>query len=59
MDARIGETISASGRTLDAHVIETEVGGGTAGRFGAAVELVKAFVDGRRGPPWCARDLAE
>ena len=58
IDARIGETISASGRTLGAHVIETEVGGGTAGRFGAAVELVKAFVDGETGTEYVVRATA-
>ena len=58
MDARIGKTISASGRALDAHVIETEVGGGTAGRFGAAVELVKAFVVGETGTEYVVRATA-
>ena len=36
------------GGDVEAHVIETEVGGGTAGRFGGAVELVEIFIlDGR------------
>ena len=39
-------------------MIETEVGGGTAGRFGAAVELVKAFVDGETGTEYVVRATA-
>jgi len=56
--ARAGETRSASGRALRAHVIETEVGGGTAGRFGSAVELVKVFVDAETCTEYLVRATA-
>lgn len=45
---RISRVRVPGGGDVEAHVIETEVGGGTAGRFGGAVELVEIFIfDGR------------
>jgi hypothetical protein len=41
---------------VEAHEIETEVGGGTAGRFGAAVELIRVWV--ADGSEWCVRATA-
>ena len=50
-----GGGAGAGGRVVvDAHEIETEVGGGTAGRFGAAVELTPSLGSGRRPSGACA-----
>ena len=52
-----GGGAGAGGRVVvDAHEIETEVGGGTAGRFGAAVELTRVWVSD--GVEWCVRATA-
>lgn len=43
---------------VDAQEIETKVGGGTAGRFGSAVELVKIFIDPDDGTEYLIRATA-
>jgi osmotically-inducible protein OsmY len=43
---------------VEAQEIETKVGGGTAGRFGSAVELVKIFIDPDDGTEYLIRATA-
>ena len=40
---RVG-TIAYRGRALETHEIETEVGAGSAGRFGSAIEVARVFI---------------
>jgi hypothetical protein len=52
VEVRVGD------RACEGHQIETLVGGGTAGRFGAAVELVKIWIDPKSGKEYLIRATA-